>query len=125
MKAGEQSSKEAKILISKSEEDYQKKHLPIYKAFGAVGNFFMARHSLNPLNKMLYFKKGRKYLDEAVQEDYQNVEIRLIRYLSQQKIPKILDYRQNMEEDKALILKNYKKSNDHELVEFIKTYFKL
>ena len=49
----------------------------------------------------------------------------MMRYISQEKTPKILGYNENMKADKEFILKNYKNSDDENLVSFIKKYFKI
>ena len=98
---------------------------PIYMAFYAVGNFFMAKHASNPLNKYSYFNKGKKLLEDAIKKEPNNIEIRLMRLISQEKTPSFLGYNKNIEADRNFIIKNYKNSDDENLVKFIKNYLKI
>lgn len=125
LQKGESSEEVSKTLMSKSKSAFETTKKPIYQAFYAVGNFFMAKHSDNPINKYSYFNKGKKMLEDAVKKEPNNVEIRMMRYISQEKTPKFLGYNENMNSDKEFILKNFKNSDDENLVSFIKKYFKI
>jgi hypothetical protein len=60
-----------KTLISKSKNAYDTTKKPIICAFYAVGNFFMAKHASNPLNKYSYFNKGKKLLEDELKRTQQ------------------------------------------------------
>ena len=51
LQKGENSEKATKTLITSSQDAFNKTKKPIYEAFFAVGNFFMAKHAVNPLSK--------------------------------------------------------------------------
>lgn len=121
----ENSEAAAKEYLIKAEKDYGKTKKPIYQSFMAVGNFFMAKHAFNPVKKLSYFKKGRKMLDEAISKEPDNLEMRFLRLVSQEKTPKILDYNDKISEDKNFVIKEYKNSKDTELVLQIKKYLSL
>ena len=125
LQKGESSEEVSKTLISKSKTAYETTKKPIYEAFWAVGNFFMAKHAVNPISKYSYFNRGKKLLEGAVKKEPNSIEIRMMRYISQEKTPKFLGYNENMKSDKEFILKNYKNSDDENLVSFIKKYFKI
>ena len=125
LQKGESSEEVSKTLISKSKVAYETTKKPIYQAFLAVGNFFMAKHAVNPISKYSYFNKGKRMLEEAVKKEPNSIEIRMMRYISQEKTPKFLGYNENMKADKEFILKNYENSDDENLVTFIKKYFKI
>jgi hypothetical protein len=59
--------------------------------------------------KIATFKAGHKLLESAITKDPNNVEYRFIRLTIQEHAPKILKYNKNIEEDKVLILKGYRK----------------
>jgi hypothetical protein len=61
--------------------------------------------------KIATFKAGHKLLESAIKAEPNNVEYRFIRLTIQENAPKILKYNKNITEDKALILKGYKKMN--------------
>ena len=121
----EKSSADSKIFLAKVNADYQKTKKPIFLALSGVGNFFLAKNSYNPFNKISFLNKGKKMLDKAVELENNNLEIRFLRYISQKKIPKILGYNQNLKEDEIFLRKNYSKSKDAALVKEIKKYLNL
>lgn len=59
--------------------------------------------------KIETFKAGHKLLESSIKADPNNAEYRFIRLTIQENAPKILKYNKNIEEDKTLILKGYKK----------------
>ena len=125
LQKGENSEEVSKTLISKSKNAYDTTKKPIYMAFYAVGSFFMAKHASNPLNKYSYFNKGKKLLEDAIKKEPNNIEIRLMRLIFQEKTPSFLGYNKNIESDRNFIIKNYKNSDDENLVKFIKNYLKI
>ncbi|MBH1959656.1 MAG: hypothetical protein I8H68_06060 [Flavobacteriia bacterium] len=125
LQKGENSESATKTLINNSKETYTKTKKPIYEAFYAVGNFFMAKHAVNPWNKFSYFNKGKKALDNAISKDPNNLEIRFMRYISQEQTPAFLGYNKDLKIDKNFILAEYKKSKDEDLNKRIKMHLKL
>ena len=85
----------------------------------------MAKHAMNPLSKYSYFNKGKKALDEAVNKEPNNLEIRFMRYISQEQTPAFLGYNKYLKSDKAFILAEYRKSKDEDLTKRIKMHLKL
>jgi hypothetical protein len=63
----------------------------------------------NPVKKLSYFKKGRQLLDEAVKKDPGNIEIRFLRFATQNNAPGFLGYNDNLDDDKTFIIKNIRK----------------
>ena len=122
---GEDSERAAKMLMDKSLTAFNTTKKPIFAGFLAVGNFFMAKHVFNPLKKMSYFKEGKNSLEYAVKSDPQNIELRVMRLMSQENMPKILGYSQNIAEDRQFLKKEYLKTDDEDLKSHIKDYLKL
>ncbi len=73
--------------------------------------------------KIAVFKEGRNLLETAIKKDPKNAEYRFLRFAIQENAPKILKYKMNMEEDKNMIISNYK-SLDPTLRKIIKEYAK-
>lgn len=119
------SEKASVSLIEKSTNSYNLTKEPIFAGFVAVGDFFMAKHAFNPIKKISYFSHGKKMLEMAVAADPTNLEIRLMRLIAQENIPKILGYHQHIEQDRNFLYKNYKKTTDLDLKNFIIEYLKL
>lgn len=125
LKTGENSEKSAKMLIEKSSYAYKNTKEPIYGGFLAVGKFFMAKHAFNPLKKMSYFNEGKKIMESALKLDPKNLEIRLMRLITQENAPSILSYNHQIKEDRNFLSREYKNTNDEDLKIYIKNYLKL
>ncbi|TXF79139.1 hypothetical protein [Chryseobacterium sp.] len=125
LQKGENSESASELLIQTSKKAFEKSRKPIFEAFFAVGNFFMAKHATNPISKYAYFNKGKKALNNAVIKDPVNLEIRFMRYLSQESSPALLGYKTNLAADKKFILLEVKKSTDEALIRRIKNHFKI
>lgn len=81
---------------------------------GAVQTI-MANHTANPINKLKTFKKGRQLIEESIQMDPKNAELRFIRLSIQKKAPSFLGYRGNIAED-AAYLRKYKETIASQMV---------
>ena len=68
--------------------------------------------------KLKYFKKGKNKLDDIINKYPNFVELRWIRYCIQTNTPKILNYKQHLSEDKAMIQKN----GNHNQKNILKAY---
>ncbi len=58
--------------------------------------------------KLSTFKEGKEKLEAAIGKDNDNAEFRFLRLLIQENAPNIVKYKKNLDEDKAIIIKNYK-----------------
>ena len=125
LQTGEKSEKSAKTLIEKSSSAYKNSKEPVYLGFLAVGKFFMAKHAFNPLKKMSYFNEGKKLMESSLKAEPDNLEVRLMRLITQESVPKILGYSQNISEDRTYLTRSYKNTKDEDLKIYIKDYLKL
>ena len=125
LQTGEKSEKSAKTLIDKSTTAYKNSKEPVYLGFLAVGKFFMAKHAFNPLKKMSYFNEGKKLMESSLKAEPDNLEVRLMRLITQESVPKILGYSQNISEDRTYLTRSYKNTTDEDLKIYIKDYLKL
>lgn len=125
LQTGEKSEKSAKTLIDKSTTAYKNSKEPVYLGFLAVGKFFMAKHAFNPLKKMSYFNEGKKLMENSLKAEPGNLEVRLMRLITQESVPKILGYSQNISEDRTYLTRSYKNTTDEDLKIYIKDYLKL
>jgi hypothetical protein len=64
-------------------------------------------------------------LNEAVKKDPKNLEIRFMRFMSQDQAPAALGYRTDLASDKKFILSEVKRTSDPYLISKIKSYFKM
>ena len=91
---------------------------PIVEAYYNVANLILIDHKFNPFEKLVKFKKYSKELDALVEHNYQNIELRLLRYAVQKKAPRFLKYNRQMDLDLNFIMQN-KSKESAELQEFI------
>ncbi|WP_271406238.1 hypothetical protein [Tenacibaculum soleae] len=74
-----------------------------------------AKYKTFPWSKLSVFNKERKRLDELIKTHPNNIHLRYVRLVIQEKMPKILGYNKNIQEDKSflkIILKK-KDSSDY------------
>jgi len=81
------------------------------KGYIAAMNFMKSRFVSFPFTKLKYFKIGKKQLDEVIDDNPANIEMRYIRYLMQKEIPQFLGYYENINEDFNLILNGIESSD--------------
>ncbi len=84
----------------------------------------LAKHAVNPFSKFSYFKKGKHILEDAINADAQNAELRFIRFATQSDAPGFLGYNDNLKEDKSFLLKALENMKDKELRNWIVGYMK-
>lgn len=103
-----------------------KKHAnnPVEKGYLAAYQIFMAKHTSNPFKKLGHFNKGKKMLENIIEEYPQDTELRYIRLCIQFYSPKFLDYQSNINEDKIFVMNNLYKLSDTAAKELIYNYLK-
>ena len=60
-------------------------------------------------DKLNMFKAGRSKLESSIAKDKDNIEYRFLRLIIQEHAPKIVKYRNELDEDRRLIQTNFKK----------------
>jgi hypothetical protein len=81
------------------------------KAYYAAMLFMKSKYVKFPLTKYNYFKKGKAALDQLIQENKSNVEMRYLRFAFQNELPAFLNYNSNIQEDFLVITKGIEKSD--------------
>lgn len=84
---------------------------PESKAYYAAMLFMKAKYVKFPLSKYNYFKKGKSALDQLIQQNKSNVELRYLRFVFQNELPDFLNYHNYIEEDFSTIIKGMEKSD--------------
>jgi hypothetical protein len=97
---------------------------PVMMGYKAAGHMMMAKHVGNPFKKMSHFNKGKEILGSAIAADKDNLELRFLRFAVQAEAPGFLGYRDNLEEDKRLLLNGVGKIKDAVLQKMIINYLK-
>lgn len=93
---------------------------------GYYGSTLMieANYLVNPFSKLSAFNNGKTILEKAIKTEPNNIELRYLRFTIQSEAPGILNYDDNLKEDKKYILDNYKKITDKTLKNGIISYLK-
>ncbi|MEP7128353.1 MAG: hypothetical protein ABI729_05770 [Chitinophagales bacterium] len=78
----------------------------ILLGYKAMAELMKCYHSFNPVNKLVYFDKGKDHLNSAVQSDSTNIELRYLRFSVQTNVPVFLGYKENIAQDKKFIIDN-------------------
>lgn len=94
----------------------------VFTAYSGMSYMIKAKYSWNPYNKLSYFNKGKDKLEEAIEKDPYNPELRFLRFCIQTNAPGFLSYSNNIKEDKAMLLVCYPLLKDNDLKRRIKDY---
>lgn len=95
---------------------------PLLFGYKGAGHMMMAKHVGNPFKKLSHFNKGKDIFSEAIAAAPNNVEIRFLRFSVQAEAPGFLNYKQNLEEDKKILLAQTADLKDAELKKIIFDY---
>ncbi len=91
----------------------------LIKGYEGCFYFMKCKFINSPIDKLIYFKKGKKLLETAIEKDPKSVELRFLRYSIQKNLPKFLLYNHNLEKDLNFVNENIKTINDKEVQKFI------
>ena len=92
------------------------------KAYQAVIYFLWADYYFNPIQKWKSFNKGRNMLDDLINSNSKNTELRFLRLTIQDNVPDFLGYNKHVTEDREFIQKNLSKLVDKDLYKRISQY---
>ncbi|MEO6135614.1 MAG: hypothetical protein ABIP35_10705 [Ginsengibacter sp.] len=95
----------------------------LLSGYKGSATMMMAKYVFNPFSKMSYFNKGKNILENAINTEKNNVELRFIRYCVQTNIPFFLGYKSDIKPDKEFILASLKKLDEIPLRTMIVEYF--
>jgi hypothetical protein len=84
---------------------------PESKAYYAAMLFMKSKYVKFPFTKYKYFKKGKSVLDQLIQDNKTNVEMRYLRFVFQNEMPNFLNYNNNIHEDFFGIIEGMEKSD--------------
>lgn len=95
---------------------------PLVLGYNGAAHMMMAKHVGNPFNKLSYFNKGKEIFTKAIEAAPDNVELRFLRFAVQAETPAFLNYKQDLEEDKEILLAKATELKDAELKRMILKY---
>lgn len=105
-------------------EPFNEKNNPLFFGYRAGATMLMAKHLINPFNKLSHFKRGKQMLEKAIKFDQKNVELRFLRYTIQTNVPSFLNYSDHKENDRLFLLQSMNRLNDQKLKNIISAYLK-
>ena len=92
---------------------------PLFKGYLGCYYFIRCKHTNNAVDKVFFFNEGKRLLESAINEDPTSVELRLLRYSIQKKIPRVLLYYDSLEEDIIFVNENIISITDKLTKDFI------
>lgn len=93
-----------------------------FATYKACATMIMAIYTINPFNKLLYFKEGKTLLEKCIAKQSFNIEIRYLRFTVQTSAPSFLGYNKSINEDKDFLLRNINALNDLQLKQMIVSF---
>ncbi|WP_378187699.1 hypothetical protein ACE939_04935 [Aquimarina sp. W85] len=92
---------------------------PVYLGYHGAALALKASIAGSIKDKLTFFTKGKNLIEKAIEQDPNNIELRMIRLSIQSNVPKIVGYRGSIEEDKAYIKNNLSKVTDAGLAKLL------
>ena len=86
----------------------------LIKGYEGCFYFIKCKFINNPIEKLIYFRKGKKLLETAIKEDPKSVELKFLRYSIQKNLPRFLSYHDNLERDLNFVNANITSINNQE-----------
>lgn len=77
---------------------------PLKLGYLGVTRALHAKHTTNLFIKYKYFMEGKNILEKAIAQSPKNMELRFLRFTTQSNTPAILNYKQNISEDKLFLI---------------------
>jgi len=115
--SSEATQKLHEVLTSISEDDNA-----ILVAYKGGVSTLMAKYAKGVKNKKAHFKTGISLIEKAIVNKPKNIEIRCIRLGIQENSPKIMKYKNSIEEDKQFLLDHYNAISSKEVKILVKNY---
>lgn len=106
-------------------ESYNENNNVLWAGYKAYATIMLANHVFNPYSKLSNFNAGKKLLENCINADKGNVELRLLRFAIQTNAPSFLGYSNSINEDKLILINilGYIKENElkQQIISFLKT----
>lgn len=84
-------------------ETYSKSNQISIKAYVVSLEMKQAEYKLLPWQKLKIFNKGKQQLEKLINENNKNADLRYVRLVIQEKLPKALNYNSDIKEDKQFL----------------------
>ena len=77
---------------------------PLLYGYKGIATMVKAKHVFNPFKRLSYFKQGKAILEEAIEADPSNIELRYLRFSAQTKAPGFLGYNDFLDTDRIFLI---------------------
>ncbi len=101
--------------LSKIMKEVDTRSAPVMVCYKGVTEMMGAKYTISPFTKMSHFKKGKVYIEQAVEMDPKALEIRFLRFSIQTNLPGFLGYNNEIETDKQILLTGLQSVTDKDL----------
>ncbi len=95
---------------------------PVLRCYKGVASMVQARYAPNPLTKLALFRKGKAWIEGAVNADTTNLEMRYLRLTIQDNLPAILNYKDAILQDRRYLQAHIGEEKDDDLKNIINIY---
>ena len=96
---------------------------PVLVCYKGAAEMLKAKNTVNPFNKLFFFKRGKNLIDRSIARDTSNLECHFIRFTIQRNLPGFLDYNTNVRKDSIMIVSELDNMTDLNLKNKIMAYF--
>jgi hypothetical protein len=103
---------------------YNEKNNTLLAGYKGAATMIMAKHCFSPISKLSYFSKGKNLLEQSINADKYNIELRFLRFALQINIPFFLGYKGAINSDKAFLINHYHKIEDSQLKHWLISFLK-
>ncbi|MEX1192672.1 MAG: hypothetical protein WEA99_11925 [Brumimicrobium sp.] len=86
---------------------------PLVLAYDGAGEVIYSKFLDSKADKLSHFKTGTSRLEEAIEIDSDDIEIRFIRLVIQEQTPGFLGYNDNIDDDVSFIMDNFVRSSEN------------
>ncbi|MEP3387510.1 MAG: hypothetical protein ABJO02_04945 [Reichenbachiella sp.] len=112
----------SKIESFKSTCSQTKLKHPTHLGYCTMIHFLEAKNALNPYRKLSEFNIGKKTLDSLIKTNTENIELRYLRHSIQDRVPSVLGYNDQLENDKEFMSIKLNSISDSSTYQLIYNY---
>jgi hypothetical protein len=120
----QKASKEEKYCdeIIRVIKEHNVRNHPLFLGYMGSATMMKAKYAGNVFYKLSHFNKGRNMLEQALNQNEDNIELRFLRLAAQANTPSFLGYKSKISSDKSFLLNSISKVTDSVLKNNIVSY---
>jgi hypothetical protein len=116
------SSKTAADKLQKSLLTVDDNSLQLLICYKGAAEMMQAKYILSPVTKFRKFKRGKNFIESAIANEPENLEMRFLRYTIQTNLPSFLGYNNQISADKRMLLEKLNEIHDKHLQQLVVNY---